>query len=158
MIPEAPFLFAIAALSASLAGLAGLVAGLRRGSDMRSADLYRLQEIVEFCFANIIMALSVVPLALIVDGIEPAIRIVAGAALAYQVVLVVVLRRRQGRFGLSSTPGWYVGAAIFIVVILVLSLTALVTGDTAAFEALLVVFLARPMFVFLLVLQSFDRS
>lgn len=53
MIPEAPFFFSIAALSGSLAGLAGLVAGLRRGSDMPGHDLFRLREIVEFSFANV---------------------------------------------------------------------------------------------------------
>jgi hypothetical protein len=44
VIPEAPFLFSIAMLSASLAGLAGLVAGLRRRSDVRPIDPFRLRE------------------------------------------------------------------------------------------------------------------
>ena len=61
MIPEAPFFFSIAALSGSLAGLAGLVAGLRRGSDMPGHDLFRLREIVEFSFANVLLAISTIP-------------------------------------------------------------------------------------------------
>ena len=53
MIPEAPFLFSIAGLSPSLAGLPGLVAVLRRGADLRPMDAFWLREIVEFAFANI---------------------------------------------------------------------------------------------------------
>jgi hypothetical protein len=158
VIPEAPFLFSVAALSATLAGLAGLVAALRRGTEMRAADLFRLQQIVEFCFANILIALSVVPLALFLDGIEPAIRIMAAIALTYAVVSVVVLRRRQKQFHLAWSPSWWVGVIVLNAAVLALSLAALLSGEVAAFEALLVVFMARPMFVFLLVLQSFERG
>ena len=55
MIPEAPFLFSIAGLSPSLAGLPGLVAVLRRGADLRPMDAFWLREIVEFAFANIVL-------------------------------------------------------------------------------------------------------
>ena len=77
MIPEAPFLFSIAAVSASLAGLAGLVAGLRRGADFRPMDLFRLREIVEFAFANVLLALSTIPAALILGDTSSALRVVA---------------------------------------------------------------------------------
>lgn len=48
VITELPFLLSIAALSLSLAGLAGLVAGLRRSDGPRPIDRFRLREIVEF--------------------------------------------------------------------------------------------------------------
>jgi hypothetical protein len=53
VIPEPPFLFAIAGLSASLAGLArlvagpaGLVAGLRRGAELRPMDAFTHPRVV----------------------------------------------------------------------------------------------------------------
>ena len=55
VIPEAPFLFSIAGMSASLAGLPGLVAALRRGDDLLPMDAFWLREIVEFAFANIVL-------------------------------------------------------------------------------------------------------
>ncbi|HEY8168024.1 MAG: hypothetical protein ACHQ02_00920 [Candidatus Limnocylindrales bacterium] len=157
MIAEAPFLFSIAALSASLAGLAGLVAALRRGTEMRGQDLYRLQQIVEFCFANILIALIVVPLAAYFGAIEPAVRIVAGLALVYDTLTIVLLRRRQRRVGLVRSRGWYVGATALNLLLIITAVTALLTGAVAPLEAMLIVLLARPMFAFVLVLQSFDR-
>ncbi|HEY8168993.1 MAG TPA: hypothetical protein VIF84_09775 [Candidatus Limnocylindrales bacterium] len=158
MIPEAPFLFSIAALSATMAGLAGLVAALRRGSEMRAVDLFRLQQIVEFCFANIVIALSVVPLASLLGGSGPAVQVMAAVAVTYQVFSIVVLRRRQRQYHLAWSATWYVGASVLNIMIFVAGVAALLTGGMAAFEVLLVLFLARPMFVFLLVLQSFERD
>jgi hypothetical protein len=158
VIPEAPFLFSVAALSATVAGLAGLVAALRRGSEMRPTDVFRLQEIVEFCFANIVIALSVVPLAQFLGGVEPAIRVMAAVVVAYGLVSMIVLRRRQVRFQLGWSISWYIGVIALNLAILVLGVVTILNGELAAFEALLVVLLARPMFVFLLVLQSFEQS
>ncbi len=104
MIPEAPFLFSIAGLSASLGGLSGLVAGLRRGTDMRPVDLFRLREIVEFSFANVVLALSTIPLALILGSTVDAARIVAIAALVYILLHFVVLVRRNRQLVLLGRP------------------------------------------------------
>ena len=81
MIPDLPFLLSIAALSGSLAGLAGLVGGLRRGEGLRPIDRFRLREIVEFAFANTLLALSMVPLANLLSSVDAAVRVVAAAAL-----------------------------------------------------------------------------
>jgi hypothetical protein len=158
VIPEAPFLFSIAGLSASLGGLSGLVAGLRRGTDMRPLDLFRLREIVEFSFANVALALATVPLALIVGGTEDAVRIVALAALIYVVLHLVVLIRRNREFQVTNSR---IGDAAVILVNLAAfaaSIATLGTGSIGAFEALLLVLLARPMLAFLFVLASFETS
>lgn len=155
MIPEAPFLFSIAGLSASLAGLAGLVVGLRRGSDLGALDVFRLRQIVEFSFANVILALGTVPLALALDSIGRAIQIGAIAALAYVASTALFLERRMRREGIHWTPGWRIGVLVLTTVLLALSIAAIATGAIAMYEGLLVALLARPMLAFLLVIASF---
>ena len=158
MIPEAPFLFSIAGLSASLGGLSGLVAGLRRGTDMRPLDLFRLREIVEFSFANVLLALATVPLALILGSTGDAARIVAIAALVYVVLHLVVLIRRNREFQVTISR---VGEAAVILLGLAAfgaSIATVATGSIGTFEALLLVLLARPMLAFLFVLASFKTS
>jgi hypothetical protein len=158
VISEAPFLFAVAGLSASLAGLAGLVAGLRRGADIRSLDVYRLREIVEFAFANALLSLSTIPVAVALDSTSDAVRIVAAAALAYTVVHVAVLVRRSRRFALPRSRAW-VAVAVFVdLTTPILVAVCVVSGSVAAFEALLLVLLFRPMAAFLLVLESFEAT
>jgi hypothetical protein len=162
VIPEAPFLFSIAGISASLAGLAGLVAGLRRGTDLRPMDLFRLREIVEFAFANVILALSTVPMVLIVGDTGNALRIQAVIALLYTIMHIAVLVRRGLRYALPYARAWTAVAAIADLGI-IFSVVATLTSGTlpvtiGAFEALLLVLVVRPMFAFLLVLASFDAT
>jgi hypothetical protein len=156
VIVEAPFFFSIAALSASLAGLAGLVAGLRRGSDMPGPDLFRLREIVEFSFANVLLAVSTIPLAVALGTLNDAVRVGAVAAVIYLLAVIAILRMRQQR--LAVAPGWVWYAAVLLLnaAALVAALTTIATGAVPAYEALLVILLARPMLAFLLVLQSFE--
>ncbi|HEX4897212.1 MAG TPA: hypothetical protein VFV53_02510 [Candidatus Limnocylindrales bacterium] len=158
MIPEAPFLFSIAALSASLAGLAGLVAGLRRGADVRPIDLFRLRQIVEFSFANVLVALGTIPLTFTLGDAADAVRVATGAALVYAVVTIVVLVRRMRHWSITWTPAWLSSVALLYVGVGVAGLVALSTGSFAAYEALLVGLLARPMLAFLLVLASFEST
>jgi hypothetical protein len=157
VIPEAPFLFSIAGLSASLAGLAGLVAALRRAEGVKGRDLFRLREIVEFSFANVLLAVQVVPLALLVGSTNVAVRVAAVIAVAYLLVGTTVLVRRQRRFGIAPTVAWYAVAGAVNVAVLAAGLAAIAFGSIAAYEALLVGLLARPMLAFLLVLASFDQ-
>jgi hypothetical protein len=152
---DTPFLFAIAGISGSLAGLAGLVAGLRRGSDVRPMDLYRLREIVEFAFANAFLALSTIPLALIVGNVGDALRVAGVAALVYSIVHVAVLFRRSRQHALPTSRSWYLGAATLNLATYATVIATVATGSMGAYESLLLVFLARPMYAFLLVLASF---
>lgn len=157
MIPEAPFLFSVAALSASLAGLAGLVVGLRRGSDLGALDVFRLRQIVEFSFANVILAIGIVPLSLALGSTERAVQCGAIASLAYVATTALLLERRIRRFGIHWTVGWRLGVLALNSALLVLSLAAVASGGIAMYEGLLVALLARPMFAFLLVIASFGE-
>jgi hypothetical protein len=157
VIPEAPFLFSIAGLSASLAGLAGLVAALRRGSGLRPIDSFRLREIVEFAFANILFCVGVVPLSLLLGGGAPdAVRVASVLALVYVAVSMAILTRRTRQAGIVRTTGWTIVAVSVVLANVVAAIATLLTGSIAAYEALLVVMLARPMGAFLLVLSSFE--
>jgi hypothetical protein len=158
VIAEAPFLFSIAGISASLAGLAGLVAGLRRADGMRAIDLFRLREIVEFSFATALLAVSIVPLSVVGSGAATAVRIGAAVAIAYLVLTVFVLVGRQRQLIIPSALGWYAGAAALNVGALAVGLATIVGGTVGTYELLLVLLLARLMLAFLLVLASFEHS
>ena len=158
VIPEAPFLFSIAGLSASLAGLAGLVAGLRRAEGVQGRDLFRLREIVEFSFANVLLAVGVVPLALAVGSVSDAVRVAGLVAVGYLLFTTIVLIRRQRQAGIPSELWWYVPAAAIDLAVIGAGLIAVTTGAVPAYEAMLVGLLARPMVAFLFVLNSFARG
>jgi hypothetical protein len=159
VIPEGPFLFAIGGMSLSLAGLAGLVATLRRDSsgEFSPLDRFRLREIVEFSFANTLIALSLVPLSSSLGSTQDAVRVLAGIAIVYLVMTVAVLLRRQLARGIPIQRGWAVFIAAVNVLIAVAAVIALFSGTVSAFEWLLVLLLARPMIAFVVVLASFER-
>lgn len=154
MIPEAPFLFSIAGLSASLAGLAGLVAGLRRGADVRPMDLFRLRQIVEFAFANMLLALALVPLAVALERTDNAVRIMGAIGLSYAIATAIILAERLRHWQILWTRGWRIAATILNLGLLVAGLASILTGAIPAYEFMLIIFLARPMVAFVLVLGS----
>ena len=156
MIPEATFFFSIAGLSASLAGLAGLVAALRRSSGLGPLDLFRLREIVEFAFANALLAVSIIPLSTALGDTSTGVRLLAVIAGLYLLAHSAVLLRRQRRAAIETVRGWLVVAAVIDLIAFGLAAAALLTGATAALELLLVSMLARPMAAFLLVLGNFE--
>jgi hypothetical protein len=158
LIPEAPYLFSIAALNASLAGLAGLVAALRRETGMRPIDSFRLREIVEFAFANALLAVIVVPLSSLLGGTEAAARLGGGLAVVYVLATVVVLLGRQRRSEIAVFPRWWIAAAILDVTALGLAVASMLGASFAVYQLLLAVLLARPMVAFLLVLASFEEA
>jgi hypothetical protein len=157
VVPDLPFFLSIAALSASLAGLAGLVAGLRRGEGLRAMDLYRLREIVEFSFANALLAIALVPLTNIFGEVMTPIRLVAVAALLYLVLDAAVLFRRLRMAGLAISA-WVIVASVIDIAIVITALATIATAAIGALQVLLMLLLARPMTAFIFVLVSFDTS
>ena len=158
MTADLPFLLSVAALSASLAGLAGLVAALRRGEGLSANDRFRLHEIVEFCFANIILAIGIIPLTTISGSTETALRIGGGVALVYTLVNIVVLTRRARTMSIQLNWGWVTIVLALNIAAIVASTAAMLTGALGAYQALLLVLLIRPMAAFLFVLSSFEAG
>lgn len=155
---DSPFLLSIAGLSASLAGLAGLVAALRRGEGLSANDRFRLHEIVEFCFANIVLAIGIVPLTTLTGSDETALRIGGGAALVYTLGNMVILTRRARSMSIQLNWGWVTVVIALNIAAIVASTAALLTGAAGAYQALLMVLLVRPMIAFLFVLSSFETG
>lgn len=151
MIAEAGFLFAIGAVSMSIASLAGLIVGFRRSAGWAAHDTYRLRQIVEFGFANVLLALALIPLVPTIGSVESAVRIVAVAGLVYFAIDVLVLLRRWRALGLTGFPPVIVA---FDLVVTALFVAAIAAGTAAAWEWALLALLARPMIAFLLVLAT----
>jgi len=143
----------------SLAGLAGLVATLRRDSsgEFSALDRFRLREIVEFSFANALFALALVPMSGTLGSTEAAVRILSGTVIAYQVIFVTVLVRRQAARGIPFSRGWAAFIGAVNLAIAVAAVAGLVWGSVGAYEWLLLLLLVRPMIAFVTVLTSFER-
>lgn len=157
MPPEAPFFFSIAALSASVAGFAGLVAAFRRGEGLRSIDLYRLQEIVEFAFANALTALSVVAVATAL-GMPGTVRIAGVGIIAYLLGHSLGLFLRLRKLGLPRERPWVTTVIVIDIAALVLGISCAAYGATPLLQVLLILLLARPMIAFLFVLGSLETN
>ena len=128
--------------------------------DFRPIDLYRLREIVEFAFANVLLALSLFPLLAVTGNPADALRLTAAVILVVVCIHVVVLVRRDRRHPLEvgSRTAWGLIAIESDLLIVVSVVAVVLTSSFAWFEALLLVLLARPMAAFLLVLASFEME
>lgn len=157
MPAESGFFFVIGTLSASLAGLAGLVAALRRGAGLAALDLYRLREIVEFAFATILLAVSTVPLSGLL-GLVGAARLNATLAILVLVAHATLLTRRAIAREIARYPAWTVVAVGLDLLAAGAALVAVIASSVPAYELLLVVLVARPMAAFLLVLSRFEAE
>jgi hypothetical protein len=158
MPAEAPFYFAIAALSGTLAGLAGLVAGLRRDGALPGAGIFRLREIVEFSFANVLLALGTIPFLSVVGDGAATFRIAAVVVAAYVLIHGAILVRRAGQAAIPLTVGSRVTAVGIDAVAFVAVLWVLLSGQPTSYEVLLLVLLARPMLAFLIVLAGIEQA
>jgi hypothetical protein len=155
---EAPFFISIAGLSASLAGLAGLVAAIRRGEGLAPNDRFRLREIVEFAFANIFFAMGIFPLTALVGDLGSALLVAAAAVAIYLVIDVFVLTERRIRMRIALRGRWIAVVALLNLAAFVLAGITVATRSVGAYEAVLLALLARPMLSFALVLSSFERG
>ncbi len=156
MIADAGFVFSIAALNASFAGLGGLLLGLRRGSDLDPLDTLRLRQVVEFAFANLLVAITVQPVVSLA-GQDAGFRLTGALSLAYVVLSLPVLQRRVARVGISWGRAWVLAAIGLSAIGAALSAATIAAPTLGVFELLLVALLARPMVVFVLVLASIDE-
>ena len=102
MIPEAPYLFSVAALSVTLAGFAGLVAAFRRGSELMPIDIYRLRQIAEFGLGTALIALSTIPLSTTTGDVALALRICGAIGVLFVFGGVAPLLSRQRRLGVRG--------------------------------------------------------
>ena len=156
MIAEGAFLFSIAAVSMSLASLAGLVIAFRRAGMWAAYDVYRLRQIVEWGFANVILALLAFPLAGALGSETDALRAIGAVTLAYVVANVLVLERRRG-----ATPSLVrltpLIAAIDIALVMLATATAIL-ATMSVWEIALLLLVARPMVAFLYVLATLGRE
>jgi hypothetical protein len=155
VITEAPFLFSVAALNASFAGLGGLLIGLRRGPELRPIEALRLRQVVEFAFANLLLAISVQPLVSLLGG-DIGFRLASAGSLVCIVLALPILRHRVARVGIAWGRSWAASAIVLSGIGAALSGATAVWPSPGLYELLLVVMLARPMVVFVLVLGSLD--
>jgi|GEM_PF-6942801 len=154
MIPEAPFFTAVATVSMTLAGFAGLLVALRRGDQLRSVDLFHLRGIAETGLANALIALATIVAATLVGHLSVAIRALAVAILAFIGFQIVVFTLRQRRAAIRVGKFQAVGAVVIDFALVIVAISTIVMGAVGLYEALLLLLLARPMWDFVRVLRD----
>ena len=157
MIPDAGFVFSVAGLNASFAGLGGLLIGLRRGADARPLDNLRLRQVVEFAFANLLLAISIQPFVVLL-GPDGGFRLAGGLALIAIIGALPILQRRVARVGIAWGPWWAASAIALTAIGSVLAVATVIEPAAGTYELLMIVMLARPMVTFLLVLGAIDEA
>jgi hypothetical protein len=158
VIPEAPYLFSVAALSVTLAGFAGLVAAFRRGAEFGPIDVFRLRQIAEFGLGNALIALSAIPLSTTIGNPTMALRICGAIGVLFVFGGVALLMRRQRRLGVPGRRD--LNAAIFVIDLAAVAagVATVVVGSVGLFEWQLLFLLSRPMLAFTFVLASLRPS
>lgn len=157
MIPDAGFVFSVAGLNASLAGLGGLLIALRRGADVRPLDSLRLRQVVEFAFANLLLAISIQPFVALL-GPDGGYRLAGGLALVAIVAALPILQHRVARVGIAWGRSWAAAAIALTAGGALLAAATVIEPAAGTYELLMIVMLARPMVTFLLVLGVIDES
>lgn len=158
MIPEAPYLFASAALSLSVGSLAGLVWAFRRVGEWAAHDFFRLRQIVEFGFANALLAMALLPLMAVTGDLAASVRVASAVALLYTVSSILIHRRRITRARVAIGRGLYAAIGLFDLVLIAVAVVGIGVGTIGAYQGLLFLGLVRPMFSFTLVLRTIDHE
>ena len=158
MITDAGFVLSLAGLNASFAGLGGLLVGLRRGRDLDSLEALRLRQVVEFAFANLLLAISVQPAALLLGSAEAGVRVSSAATVAYVLGAMAVLQRRVSRVGIAWGRWWAASAIGLTVLAAGVAGVAVLLPTAGTYELLLVIMLGRPIATLVLVLGTIDEE
>jgi len=154
MIPEATFFFSIAAVSVTLAGFSGLVAAFRRGDQLRAVEVFHLRGIAETGLANALIALMTIPVATIAGDLRAATPVMGVVVLAYVLVQIAVFALRGRRMSVRSGVPQAVGAIAIDVAVIGLAAVTIIVRAVGAYESLLILLLARPMWDFVRVLRD----
>lgn len=156
---DVAFLYSTAAVSMSLASLAGLVIAFRRTGVWHAHDVFRLRQIAEWGFANVLLALLSIPAAAAFGSETAALRFVGVVALLYVVGnLLVLARRTRGMATLRAViPITPLVVLIDIALVMLATATAILASITP-WEVTLLVLVLRPMLAFTFVLASIGRE
>ena len=157
MISEAPFFLAVAALNVTLAGFSGLVAAFHRGDELRTFDVFHLRGLAETGLANALIALITIPVATASGDLGTATRVGGAVVLAYVVVQIAVFAWRQRRMSIRVPPPYAVGAVAIDITVIAVAVVTIVLQAVSAYESLMVLLLARPMWDFVRVLGDMAR-
>jgi hypothetical protein len=173
VISDIAFLYSTAGVSMSLASLAGLVIAFRRTGAWGTHDVFRLREIVEWGFANVLLALLAIPAAATLGSEASALRLMGAVALVYITVNVLVLVRRARAMerDMQRVTGTTSQAAALENVVRVrplviginialamLATATIVLASVAPWELTLLLLVVRPMTAFVFVLASIGRE
>src|SRR2546425_2104001 len=157
MISEAPFFLAVAALNVTLAGFSGLLAAFHRGDQLKTFDVFHLRGLAETGLANALIALITIPLATALGDLGATTRVGGAVVLAYVVVQIAVFALRQRRMSIRAAAPQAVGAIAIDVAVIACAVVAIVVQVVSAYESLMVLLLARPMWDFVRVLGDMAR-
>jgi hypothetical protein len=154
MIPEAGFFFAIASISVTLAGFSGLVAAFRRGDQLQPREVFHLRTIAEVGLANAVIALMTIPLAALSGDLNEAIRLGADIVVVSIIIQLPRFMWRQRSMGVRVGRADAIGFVLLDLTAMALAIVTVVTESVGAYELLMLLILARPMWDFVRVLRS----
>jgi len=158
VIPEASFFFSVAAISVTLAGFSGLVAAFRRGDQLRTVEVFHLRGIAETGLANALIALMTIPVATIAGDLRKAIPVLGVVVFAYVLVQIAVFALRGRRMSVRAGRLQAAGAIGIDLAVIALAVVTIVVRAVGAYELLMLLLLARPMWDFVRVLRDMGGS
>ena len=153
-MPQSAFLFSIAGLSVTLVGFSGLISALARDAQRTPLLTYRLRQIPEMALASALITLISLPLADSIGVPAIAIRVGSALALAFTAAHIVFLFARARARAIPLGGSTWVFAGLVDASLLVSAIISVVTGQTAAYEWMLVFLVARPAVAFVLALND----
>jgi len=152
------FLFSIVAVSMSLSSLAGLVIAFRRTGTWAAYDVFRLRQIVEWGFGNVLLALVLFPLAGAFGAEATAVRVLGAIALVYIIANLFVLKYRIDHMPQRIAVQYSPVVIVLDLALIVLSAVTAMLASSVALESLLLGLVGRPMLAFVFVLATLGRE